>query len=338
MRVFGLNREFQRAAKQGLVELSVKERDRLRALELWRETGDIRLACRTFGMSRSALYRWSERYDPHDLSSLREYCRRPHRLRRPNWPDALKRAVKQWRERYPRWGKRKLTLLLRSEGFSASEATVGRMIGWLRRRGELVEPKGKAISAKRRHPKRPYATRKPKEYRVVRPGDLVQLDTLDIRPVPGVVLKQFTARDVLSRWDVLEVHHQASSSVAAKFIDSVEARMPFPLRAFQVDGGSEFYSVFEAECQRRGIRLFVLPPKSPKLNGSVERANRTHTEEFYEVYDIHWTVENINPQLRKWEQVYNCIRPHQALNDLTPLQYLQRLGIVTKNYPSPSHM
>jgi hypothetical protein len=74
-----------------------------------------------------------------------------------------------------------------------------------------------------------------------------------------------------------------------------------------------------------------LAPKSPEFNGSVgERANRTHSEEFYEVYDMHRTVKNINPQLRKWEQVYNCLRPHQAFNDLTRLQYLQRLGIVTK--------
>ncbi|MCD6453191.1 MAG: hypothetical protein J7K77_02775 [Dehalococcoidales bacterium] len=42
---------------------------------------------------------------------------------------------------------------------------------------------------------------------------------------------------------------------------------------------------FEEECQRRGIKLFVLPPRSPKLNGHVERAQRTHTEEFYEVTD-----------------------------------------------------
>jgi putative transposase len=33
----------------------------------------------------------------------------------------------------------------------------------------------------------------------------------------------------------------------------------------------------------RRLHLFVLPPRSPKLNGAVERANRTHTEEFYQI-------------------------------------------------------
>ena len=33
---------------------------------------------------------------------------------------------------------------------------------------------------------RPYAIRKPKQYAVSRPGDLVEVDTLDVRPLPGV--------------------------------------------------------------------------------------------------------------------------------------------------------
>jgi hypothetical protein len=56
--------------------------------------------------------------------------------------------------------------------------------------------------------------------------------------------------------------------------------MPFKLKAFQVDGGSKFFSGFEEECRRKSIRLFFLPSRSPKINGSIERAQRTHTEEF----------------------------------------------------------
>jgi hypothetical protein len=56
--------------------------------------------------------------------------------------------------------------------------------------------------------------------------------------------------------------------------------MPFEVRAIQVDGGSEFKAEFEAACQAQGLRLFVLPPRSPKLNGRVERAQRTHKRSF----------------------------------------------------------
>ena len=122
------------------------------------------------------------------------------------------------------------------------------------------------------------------------------------------------------------------------FLDTLEVRTPFPIRALQVDGGSEFYADFEAECQRRKIRLFVLPPKSPKLNGAVERANRTHTEEFYEVSECALSIEELNRQLIEWEHIYNTVQPHQSLNYFTPLQFLQQKGIVPKNYPSRSHM
>lgn len=47
--------------------------------------------------------------------------------------------------------------------------------------------------------KRIYAIGKPQEYRVERPGDLVQIDTLDIRPGLGCVYKQFSASDVVSK-------------------------------------------------------------------------------------------------------------------------------------------
>jgi len=91
------------------------------------------------------------------------------------------------------------------------------------------------------------------------------VDTLDVRPLPGIILKHFTAHDVISRWDVVSVHSRANASTAAHFLDTLESRMPFPVRAIQVDGGAEFEVIFEEECQRRDIKLFVLPPRSPKL-------------------------------------------------------------------------
>ena len=103
---------------------------------------------------------------------------------------------------------------------------------------------------------------------------------------------------------MLEAHSRATSNTASGFIDVLLERMPFPIKAIQVDGGSEFQDVFEEECQRRGIKLFVLPPRSPKLNGHVERAQRTHTEEFYEVTDTSFELPELNQALLKWEKVY----------------------------------
>ena len=52
---------------------------------------------------------------------------------------------------------------------------------------------------------------------------------IDIRPLPGRIWKQFTARDRFSRWDVLELRRNATARTAAGVLDALEARMPFPV-------------------------------------------------------------------------------------------------------------
>jgi transposase InsO family protein len=288
---------------------------------------NARLTCRHFDISPQTFYRWRRRYDPRNLRTLEERSRRPRRRRQPTWSPQLAEAVLSLREQYPRWGKDKLAVLLRQEGWSVSTSMVGRILRHLRERGVLVEPPRQPVSARKRPQVRPYAARKPKDYRVALPGDLVQVDTLDLRPLPGVVLKQFTARDVVSRWDVLMVASRATAQAARRFLDILQERTPFPVRAIQVDGGSEFQAAFEEACQQRGIHLFVLPPRSPKLNGHVERAHRTHTEEFYEVADLSWTVAEVNREALLWERIYNTVRPHQALGYKTPKQFLEELAL-----------
>jgi transposase InsO family protein len=257
-----------------------------------------------------------------DLATLEARSRRPRRVRQPQTPPAVVVRLQALRQQYPRWGREKLRVLLAREGLAVSAKTIDRVLARLRVRGLLVEAPRSAISARRRHRRRPYAVRKPRDYGVATPGALVQLDTLDVRPLPGVILKQFTARDVVSRWDVLETYHRATATTATRFLDTLQARMPFPIQAVQVDGGSEFQAAFEAACHQRGLRLFVLPPRSPKLNGHVERANRTHTEEFHECYDGEVALPILRVAQRAWEHTYNHIRPHQALGYLTPAEYL----------------
>jgi len=286
---------------------------------------NVSLTARHFGFSRPTLYRWLARYDRHRLESLEDRSSRPHHRRRPTWTLAQLVAVRRVRLAYPRWGKDKLAVLLRREGLALSVSMVGRILDRLRATGELREPPHRRISARKRAWRRPHAVRKPAGFSAAQPGDLVQVDTLDVRPVPGQVLKQFTARDVVSRWDVLELASTASARSAVAILDALAARMPFAVRAISVDNGSEFMAGFEQACAERGIVLYTLPPRSPKLNGSVERANGTHTTEFYEVTDAEPTLADLRPALLAWEAVYNTVRPHQALGYLTPAEYLASL-------------
>lgn len=305
-------------------ELSKQARQRLRWLDYYYSHGqNARLTCRHFDISPQTFYRWKNRYNPGHIESLEDHSHRPNNVRQPAYSVELVEAVLKLREEYPRWGKDKLVVLLRRDGLSCSASTVGRIVHRLKERGVLREPVSNHISARKRQRQRPYAVRKPKEYIAKEPGDIVEVDTLDVRPLPGVIVKHFTARDIISRWDVLEAHSRATSNTASGFIEAIIQRMPFPIRAVQVDGGSEFEDAFEETCRRKGIKLFVLPPRSPKLNGHVERAQRTHTEEFYEVTDVGFEILELNKALLEWEKVYNTIRPHQALKYLTPQEFLE---------------
>jgi len=308
----------QRRAQAGL---SAKARHRLRIIHWYEDHGhNARLTCRHFGLSPSTFYFWHHRYQQEGPRGLEERSRRPQRVRKPTWDQELAQAVLRLREEYSRWGKDKLAVLLRKEGRQVSTSMVGRILREIKDRGLLWEADLRDPWAVKRAPRRPYAVRKPRDYLPVAPGDLVQVDTAEIRPVPGLVYKNFVARDVVSRWDVLDVYHRATAQAAASFLDTLLERMPFPVRAIQVDGGSEYEAEFEAACQQWGLQLFVLPPRSPKLNGHVERAQRTHQEEFYQVADLSWTVSELRPQLLAWEKVYNTVQPHQGLGYRTPLE------------------
>ncbi|MGA8620170.1 MAG: integrase core domain-containing protein, partial [Candidatus Sulfotelmatobacter sp.] len=133
---------------------------------------------------------------------------------------------------------------------------------------------------------------------------------LDVRP--GVVLKQFTARDVVSRWDLIQAHTRATAFTAAQFLETMLHRMPFPVARCRSMAAASFAAEFEAAGQQRGLRLFVLPPRSPKL------------KEFYQVTPGSLEMKKLNRELRQWEKIYNTVRPHQSLGYLTPQQFLLR--------------
>ncbi len=308
-----------------IADISAEANKRLKWFDYYEKVGrNARLTCRHFDISPQTFYRWVRRYDPADLKTLESRSHRPKHVRQPTYSVGLENAVLRLREAYPRWGKDKLVILLQRENIHVSVSMVGRILKRLKARGILREALPNYISVRKRRPQRPYAVRKPKEYEVSSPGDLVELDTLDVRPLPGVILKHFTSYDIVSRWNVVGIYRRATATTARCFLDDMEERTPNKIRAIQIDGGSEFQSVFEEECRRRGIRLFVLPPRSPKLNGGVERANRTHTEEFYEVTDSDFELADIRTKLLEWEEICNTYRPNQALNYLTPQQFLQQ--------------
>ena len=91
---------------------------------------------------------------------------------------------------------------------------------------------------------------------------------------------------------------------------------------------------FEQGCADRNIPLFAPPQKRPQLKGCVERANGNARVEFRNRYDGDFTVEAANRALDNYRRFQRQIRTHQALDFMTPGEYLQK----NKDSPSRSHM
>lgn len=218
-------------------------------------------------------------------------------------------------------GKVILQMLLADQGLNLSVSMVGRILADLKDRGRLPEPRIPASRTPR--PTRPYAIRRPKGTPAPSmPGDVVQIDTVHVRPLSTVELRQFSAIDVVSRIAWATVRTRATAGTARDFVVELVDALPFRITAIQVDGGSEFMAEFELACRDFGITLYVLPPRSPKLNGCVERFNRTTRAEFWRWYTGLTTVAATTAGLQRWTSRYNATRRHTSLGYRTPLDFL----------------
>lgn len=286
-------------------------------------------AAKGVGHSRSTLYRWTRELEPKS--------RRPHRVRPKTWTAALVRAVERIRSDNPMWGKEKIAVLLAREGIATSVSTVGRIVKSLIDRGAVTP-----VPTLRRRPGgrrfrmigQRHAKRLPKGMKAIRPGELVQVDTLFVSTAPGRAVKHFTAYDPIAKWTVGLVAGRATALCAAALLDKLIAEAPFAITGIQVDGGSEFRAEFEKACEARNLALFVLPPKRPQLNGHVERAQGSWRYEFYAAYDLPSRLDRLQPLVDAFAHRFNHHRPHQALGGRTPAEYLSQHS----SEPRASHM
>ena len=284
------------------------------------------LAARHFGLGRMTLYRWLKKFKQQGIIGLNEESRKPKHLRQPtvSWDTVIK--IVQLRKLYPAWSKYKLRTLIIKEGIPVSVSTVGRI---LKRRG-LIDKK---VSGKRRKAALRPKARFPHGLRISEPGDMVQMDTKHIMLPGGKKFYQFTAIDVLGKRKVMRVYSSESSRNGAKFIEECLLGFPFPIKAIQTDNGSCFQKEFNQLCQAKGIPHYFIYPRSPKQNSYVEISHEADKREFYQQGNVCSILEVMQRKIKEWENIWNNVRPHQALNYLTPSEYLWKIrtnGLPTK--------
>ncbi|MEI8378329.1 MAG: integrase core domain-containing protein [bacterium] len=278
-------------------------------------------------VKRSTLFCWMRKYRTGKMTELENKSRRPHHIRESKFiTHELVSLVLKIRQENLMFGKEKIKILLQREGIFVSSSTVGRVLTSLFNRNKIVKAsllKGKKICQKKKMQKR-YAQRL-KQERPEKLGQLIQIDHMVLSSIYGLQLKEFRATCPISRMCTSQVYTQANAKNAREFLKHVIDKFEFEIKSIQVDGGSEFMAEFEDYCKELGIKLYVLPPRSPKINGKVERANETYRYEFWNVWDIPTEFDEIEEMLSAFEYHYNYERPHQSLNYLTPVEYYRTI-------------
>lgn len=100
---------------------------------------------------------------------------------------------------------------------------------------------------------------------------------------------------------------------------------PFPIQRIQTDRGAEFFGLeFQLAMKRNCIKFRPIKPRSPHLNGKVERSQMTDKVEFYPT--VNPANESLADRLEEWQFDYNWHRPHSSLGGKTPLEKVCELS------------
>ena len=135
---------------------------------------------------------------------------------------------------------------------------------------------------------------------------------------------QYTAIDDATRVQALKIYERHTQANAIDFIDHVVARFPFRIHTIRTDRGHEFQSLFHWHVEDAGMSHVYLKPRTPQLNGKVERSHRTDKDEFYQLLTYTDDVD-LNRQVQAWEEYHNFHRPHFSHQGRTPYEVMRSL-------------
>jgi len=151
----------------------------------------------------------------------------------------------------------------------------------------------------------------------LKPGDLVQLDTIHRMINEKKRLYVFVLLDVYSRWVYAWASDRMNGAMSIRFLIEAQKAAPFQFDMLQSDHGPEFGRWFVSQVRKshRYTRI-----GKPNDNAHIERFNRTLQEECLD--KLPNDVDVINCELKKYLRYYNHKRLHMGISLKTPIQLI----------------
>lgn len=281
---------------------------------------------RHFGIARSKLYLWLGRFCETRLETLEDKSSKPKRTRR--WqpdPIVLARMIKL-RKEFIHFSKIKLAIIYKTRyGEKISSWQFQRVIEEF----HLYPPRKSRLRAKKRDKREliSYDIRHSVE-------DLFSIDT-KVLWLFGLKYYILTAVGHSGKLAYARAYRSHTSATAVDFLDRLEYLVGRDnLAVILTDNGSEFQRDFDIACKEKNLRRYYSRVRTPKDNPEVERFNKTLIYEWLNDGHCCENLRRFNEHITEFLIIYNNVRPHQHLNYLTPLQYAEKHGLLSKRSSS----
>jgi transposase InsO family protein len=288
--------------------------------DVMEDTYNITELCRMYNISRKTGYKWLGRYDECGVDGLKDLPRAPHN--HPNaLPDIIRTAILEIKTKFPYWGPAKIDYRLRKvhPGWQHYPA--------LSTIGQLLKRKGLVFAHRYRHATSPtqgvltVGSHANDVWCADFKGHFKTKDLNRCNPL--------TVTDNFSRYILCCRHlEKMSYTLVKEQFERVFKSFGLPL-VIRTDNGQPFSSYGLCGLSRLNawwIKLGIYPeriePGKPEQNGRHERMHRTLKEETASPPAANTTLQQKRFDQFIWD--YNELRPHQAINMLTPTMLYER--------------
>lgn len=313
------HRDYNTLVKLLSPKLSDPVKFRLHVLSHYYKYG-YKSAVDAFGVPKSTLYDWKRTYEASnkDSFSLVPKSTRPHSTRVMTTDHRLVEFIKVMRKEYGNVGKDIIKPFLDEYAKDIGIESIGKttIAKIIKRKGFTFE---KRVKYKR---KGKYSKLRIKISPKVKHPGFIQMDSIII-----YVNKQrhlfISVIDIYTKYALVVKVKSLSSLNAKKTFIRFQKEVPTDIHTVQTDNGSEFLAHFHDYLEEEKIKHLFIYPRLCRVNGVVERFNRTIQEEFIKRSDeIYYDVDAFEIKLTKYLYWYNNKRPHYSLGYVSPVQFI----------------
>lgn len=277
-----------------------------------------------FGIARKTLHKWLGRFVETRPETLEEKSRAPHKTRQRDISPMQRLRIIKLRQKHIRWGKMKLQRRYRLVyGDYISSWKIQKVI-------EEMDLYPDKVMHRKQQKRRKQAQKQPKK----RITDFVKknkvhylwhVDTVLLTRPLGGYYYLLTAIDEVSKLAYARLYASHTSKKAADFLKRLHYLTEGEIINLHHDNGSEFKKDFAKACKELSLPQWYSRVKTPKDNPVLERFNRTIQEDFVAMTPFSVDeMQEFNQALTEWLVEYNSIRPHETLDYLTPLEYIDK--------------